>query len=156
MFSYQKRDVALAHASRTDEKDVPAEADKVAGRQVDDARLRYLRIEGELEVLERLVVLELGTTQPELELLGFTTLDLVGEQPEQELGIGQIVVQFRRAAQMATISAVRSSKKRPSRVRYIYSQGLSSLHTSSRDCRLRCQNVKIRAASLIWSSSSCS
>ena len=51
-----------------------------------------LGLRRQLEVLERLGVLEPSAVEPELKLLGLPPLDLVGQQPEQELGVGQAVV----------------------------------------------------------------
>src|SRR5690606_13366282 len=73
-------DVALAHAGLPDQADVLPLADETAGRQIDDLGLRYLRVEGEVEVFERLAVLEVGFPQATIELLGISALDLVGEE----------------------------------------------------------------------------
>ncbi len=52
------REVTLADASRTDEQNVLAFSHEGTCRQVDDLRLRNARIEREVEVLERALMLE--------------------------------------------------------------------------------------------------
>jgi len=66
--------------------------DEAARREVDDLRLRDLRVEVEVEVLERARALEARAADARLELLGVTTLDLVGEQAVEEFAVAEIVV----------------------------------------------------------------
>jgi hypothetical protein len=67
-------------------------SDEVAGGEVDDLGLRDVRVEGEVELLERLVRLEGRAPQPEIELLLIASLDLVLQRPVQELRVGQAVL----------------------------------------------------------------
>lgn len=75
------RDVALADAGLADEANVLAARDEGAGGELEDLGARHLRVEGEVEVLERALVLEARAPEPLVELLRVAALDLVGEQP---------------------------------------------------------------------------
>src|SRR2546423_534004 len=86
------RDVRLADARAADEQHVLVTLDEAARREVDDLRLRDLRVEVEVEVLERAHALEARAADPRLELLGVATLDLVGQDPEEEFAVAEIVV----------------------------------------------------------------
>jgi hypothetical protein len=69
--------VALADARGAEEQGVAPLRDEACGRQVDDPGLGQLRVEVEVEVVERPAVLELGPLNALLEHLGVATLDLV-------------------------------------------------------------------------------
>ncbi len=81
------RDVRLADARATDEQNVLLALAEAAGREIDDLRLRDLRFEVEVEVLERARVVEGSAPKPHLELLAVAALDLVGEQAKQRLAV---------------------------------------------------------------------
>lgn len=60
--------------------------------QVDDDGPGNTGIEVEVEVLQRLVVLEVGTAESQLELLPVSSLGLVVEQTEEELLLPEVLV----------------------------------------------------------------
>lgn len=64
------REMALADAGGTDEADVLAAVDEGTGREIDALGLGYLGVESEVEILDRLRVLEVGPAQAQVELLG--------------------------------------------------------------------------------------
>jgi hypothetical protein len=57
-----------------------------AGQRVVDA------LSLEVEIFERFVVLEAGTPQSAVDLLGVSSLDLVGQQPQEKFGERQVIV----------------------------------------------------------------
>ena len=96
-------DVALADAGLAEEQDVLVAADEVAGRQVDELVLGDLRIEVEVEAVERLAALEVGAAQTGGHLLAVAALDLVVEQAVQEFIERQAVVDGLTPAQIQGI-----------------------------------------------------
>src|SRR5262249_10733779 len=70
-----------SRSSRRD--DVLPARDEGAGRELEDLGPRDRRVEGEVEVLDRLGVLEAGTAQPHIELLRLAPFHLVGEEAGQ-------------------------------------------------------------------------
>ncbi len=85
-------EVALADAGRTDDEDVVLALHEGAGGELEDLGLRDRGVEGEVEVLDGLGVLEVGAADALHELLCLAPLHLVGEQPVEEFGEGEVVV----------------------------------------------------------------
>ena len=94
------RDVALADAGLADEQTFSWRSMKLQVGRSMISSLGDLRVEGEVEVLEGLAVLEAGAAQAELELLGVAPFDLVGQQPEEELAMREVVVDGLARAQL--------------------------------------------------------
>lgn len=85
-------DVRLAHPGRSEQEHVLALLDEATRSKVDDFRLRHVRVEVEVEVLERLRMLEVCAADALIELLSVAALDLVGQQTKQEFFIQQPVL----------------------------------------------------------------
>ena len=74
------RDMAFADTGGAEKQDIASAIDESAGRQIEDSRLGDLGIEVEVEILQRLLVFEVGAPDPLVEHLGFAALYFVGEQ----------------------------------------------------------------------------
>jgi hypothetical protein len=85
-------DVALADARLADEQHVVLPLHEGARAELEHLRLRHRPVELEVEVLERPRVLEACPPKTLVELLGVAALDLVRDQPVEELGVREIVV----------------------------------------------------------------
>jgi hypothetical protein len=85
------RDVRLPDAARSEEQHVFEPVDEASRRELDEPRLRHLRIEREVEVLETLSVLERGAAESEAELLCLPSFDFVVEQSVEEVGGTEVV-----------------------------------------------------------------
>ena len=86
------REVTLSDASGTDDENDLLPIHEVARREIDDLRSWNARIEVKIEVLQRLLVLEVGPRETEIELLSVTTRHLVVEQAVQELLVIEVFV----------------------------------------------------------------
>lgn len=75
-------DVAFPDSGGTDQADVLALSDKSAGSEVDDLRLGDLGVEGKIEVLKGLGMLEARPAQTHVELLGISPFGLVDKQTQ--------------------------------------------------------------------------
>jgi hypothetical protein len=60
--------------------------------RVDNFRLWDLRVEVEVEVFARACSLEARAAQSQIELLPVAALDFIGEQTEEKLAVGEVVV----------------------------------------------------------------
>jgi hypothetical protein len=81
----------------------------VAGRQRDDLGLGHLRVEVEVEVLERSCMLEARASQAQLELLAVAALDLVAEQAIEKLAVREVVVDGLAHAQLERLQDTREA-----------------------------------------------
>lgn len=81
------REVALADAGRADKEHVLVALYEGARGEVEHLGLREARVEAEVEVLERLGVLEARPAEPETQLLRPSTLHLVVEHAEEKLEV---------------------------------------------------------------------
>ena len=85
-------DMALADPGLADQAKVFVAVDKCTGGQVEDFGFGYLGIEGEIEILERLGMVEAGATESEVELFRLTAVYFVGQKPQKKLGRREVVV----------------------------------------------------------------
>src|SRR5437867_4631126 len=85
-------EVALPDAGLTDEADVLPARDEGAGGELQDLGLRDRRVEGEVEVLDGLRVLEARAAEAHVELLRLAAFHLVGEEPVEEFARRERVV----------------------------------------------------------------
>lgn len=64
----------------------------------------------EVEVLERAHALEARATDARLELLGVATFDLVGQDPEKEFAVAEIVIDGLSRAQLERLQHAREAQ----------------------------------------------
>ena len=84
--------MALAQSGRPDEQDVLGPRHKLAGRHVEDLRLRQLGVELEVEVLERADPLEARAPDALVDLLVLSPVDLVLKQAQEKLDVGHVIL----------------------------------------------------------------
>ncbi len=92
--------MALSDAGGPNHQHVVVALDEGAGREFEDLGLGDRGIEGEVEVLDGLRVLEVRAPDALHELLRLAPLHLVGEQPVEEFREGEVVVDGLLGAQL--------------------------------------------------------
>lgn len=95
--------MALANARLPEQQDITFALDESTGRQVEHLLFWNFRIEMKVEVLERLLVLEVRASHSLVELLGVSSFDLVLEQAVQEFFVRQTVVHRLAEAQLERV-----------------------------------------------------
>src|SRR5579884_2593317 len=83
--------LAFAHAGRSQKQEVPALAEEAAAGQVVDLLLLDRRVEGPVEVLQRLQLAEAGRLGAALQLAVGADGQLVLEDQLQELGMAEVI-----------------------------------------------------------------
>ena len=103
-------DVALADTGGPHQQHVLVTRNEVTRRQVDDTRFGHSRVEVEVEVLERLRLLEASPPKPQLKLFAVAALGLVGEQSIEKLDVRKVVVGGLAHAQLERLQHARHAQ----------------------------------------------